>query len=87
MGEPATLIRDAVTDPNEAPVCPDCGSPLLPVVFGLPSRALQAQAARGEVALRGCMVPHEASRASHHCPVCAADFARRGDSIERLPTP
>ena len=36
--------------------CPNCSSPSIPIVFGLPAFELFEAAERGEVALGGCVV-------------------------------
>ena len=36
--------------------CPECGGPIVPIVYGLPSVELWESAERGEVVLGGCTV-------------------------------
>jgi len=38
------------------PVCPDCGSKMVRIVYGYPMGGLLERSARGEVALGGCVV-------------------------------
>lgn len=58
------------------PRCSACNSTdaVVPVVHGEPGPELEAQAARGEVILGGCIV-HEDSR-PWHCKRCGEDFGR-----------
>ena len=39
-----------------APVCPDCGTPMVRIVYGYPMGDLVERSMRGEVALGGCVV-------------------------------
>ncbi len=52
--------------PAENPPCPECGTPTRRIVYGLPGEELFAAAARGEVALGGCLVRPQRWR----CPAC-----------------
>ena len=42
--------------PNHSTTGPECGTTVLPVVYGLPQPELFEQAARGEVLLGGCII-------------------------------
>ncbi|MGZ0149572.1 hypothetical protein ACXJJ3_21090 [Kribbella sp. WER1] len=41
------------------PVCPSCGEPGVPILYGLPTRIAQQAASAGKVRLFGCVVPSE----------------------------
>ena len=36
--------------------CEKCGAPLIPIVYGYPSAAMFRDAARGKIALGGCVI-------------------------------
>ena len=38
------------------PKCEKCGAPLIPIVYGYPSAAMFRDAARGKIALGGCVI-------------------------------
>ncbi|GAA1575154.1 MULTISPECIES: hypothetical protein [Kribbella] len=44
------------------PVCPTCGEPGVPIVYGLPTRGARAAASAGKLRLMGCKVPLEPDR-------------------------
>lgn len=55
--------------------CPRCGVPdPLPLVFGMPVVELGEAAARGEIALGGCLVPPD-PRPEWQCRGCGLEFA------------
>jgi hypothetical protein len=56
------------------PRCSGCNSTeaVVPVIHGEPEAELEAQAARGEVVIGGCLI-HEDSR-QWHCQRCGEDF-------------
>lgn len=49
--------------------CPTCGSPLVPIVYGLPGRDLLDAATRGEVIIGGCII--DVDDPTEGCPVCS----------------
>lgn len=49
--------------------CGDCGLPLRPVVYGKPGRQVLLMAARGEIILRGCVLPADGGD-EWGCPRC-----------------
>ncbi len=48
--------------------CPRCGTPGIPIIWGLPGADLAEAARRGEVILGGCLVTGD--DADHECPAC-----------------
>ena len=48
-------------------VCPDCGAPMVRIVYGYPSPELFGQSARGEVALGGCVISGFGDDPTHRC--------------------
>ena len=44
------------------PTCEKCGAPKLPIVYGYPSQSMFRDAARGKIALGGCVVFGNAPR-------------------------
>jgi hypothetical protein len=50
------------------PRCPRCGGALVPIVYGLPTRETELIAARGAVALGGCVIHDGAPR--WRCRAC-----------------
>ena len=40
----------------DKPKCEKCGAPLIPIVYGYPSAAMFRDAARGKIALGGCVI-------------------------------
>ena len=49
------LIRNRKKLVNK-PKCEKCGAPLIPIVYGYPSGAMFRDAARGKIALGGCVI-------------------------------
>lgn len=47
-------------------ICPECGAPGIPLVFGLPGPEARQAAENGQLALGGCLVPAEPP--SWQCP-------------------
>jgi hypothetical protein len=43
----------------DAPKCPKCGHPSIPIVYGMPGPELFEEAKQGKVALGGCQVFNE----------------------------
>lgn len=52
-------------------MCPRCGSPSLPILYGYPDEAAFRAADAGIVALGGCIVDEDVNR---HCPQCRHEF-------------
>jgi hypothetical protein len=53
----------------------------VPIIYGLPTRAAEALAARGEVALGGCVVRDGAPR--WRCRTCERDETDNGEGESR----
>ena len=82
-----------------APVCPDCGTPMVRIVYGYPMGDLVERSMRGEVALGGCVV--SGFDATHVCdqghrwrwtgtstqldPDAAAEDAELGEALHFRP--
>ena len=41
---------------SSKPTCERCGAPTIPIVYGYPSESMFRDAARGKIALGGCVV-------------------------------
>ena len=54
------------TAPEQA-ACPECGAPMVRIVYGYPSSELFARSARGEVALGGCVISGFGDDPTHRC--------------------
>ncbi len=47
---------------SSKPTCERCGAPTIPIVYGYPSGSMFRDAARGKIALGGCVVFANAPR-------------------------
>lgn len=54
-----------------APICPHCGQPMVPIRYGYPGQALVEAAERGEVVLGGCIV--EPGQPEWSCRTCSLE--------------
>lgn len=52
--------------------CPDCGTKLLPIVYGMPGPELFDDAEQGKVMLGGCCVSF--NDPTRGCPACGWEF-------------
>ncbi len=60
---------------EERPACPNCGArQAIPILYGLPSPAMQEAADRGEIVLGGCVIAPEFP--IWLCPVCEHRWGR-----------
>ncbi len=62
---------------SETASCPRCGSPAVPIVYGLPAGELFEAADRGEVVLGGCMVWDEQPEWACRGVDCGLEFGQR----------
>ena len=63
--------------------CPECGSAVRRIVFGMPTSAMAAAADRGEIFLGGCCLP-PIGDATERCACGAMSFDSTGN---RVPVP
>ena len=59
-------------------VCPRCGGPAKPIVYGLPGPELQQQATAGEVLLGGCCI--DADSPEFGCVRCGFEWSPTDES-------
>ncbi|MFF0266318.1 hypothetical protein [Kribbella sp. NPDC004536] len=62
-----------------APACPVCGEPGVPILYGLPTPVARQAAAAGKVRLFGCVVPAEPDQWT-----CAHDHTWQADDDDTL---
>ncbi|AMD16874.1 hypothetical protein TL18_01765 [Methanobrevibacter sp. YE315] len=72
LGEYYILWIDKIKFKYDTEVCPDCGGPLLPIIWGYPNPKLLEKAERGEVFLGGCDIP--LFYTNYHCKKCNNEF-------------
>ena len=60
-------MSTAGAEPVEREVCAQCGGPVLPVLYGFPSKEGFDAADRGEVMLGGCVIGLDDVTASWEC--------------------
>lgn len=60
--------------PSKKPACPQCrkSSHVIPIVYGLPGKALMDESAQGKVKLGGCIVSDQ--NPQWHCKSCDKDW-------------
>ena len=73
---------EAAAGPSTCPACGAIGS-LRPIVYGLPSLELRAQADRDEVVLGGCLVDPEDP--THFCRSCERSLKLEAGPDTALP--
>jgi len=56
------------------PKCPNCGSKMIPIVYGMPSSDLFEEAEQGKVFLGGCM--EEVNPPVYHCNKCRRSYSK-----------
>lgn len=54
------------------PKCPNCGSKLLEIVYGMPDSEIGEKAMKGELFLGGCMI--EDDNPKYHCNNCERSY-------------
>ena len=63
------------------PKCPNCGSKLIEIIYGMPDSVIGKKAINGEVFLGGCMVENDNPK--YHCNNCERSyFDNLNDYIE-----
>ena len=54
------------------PKCPNCGSKMIEIVYGMPSHDTVEDAKKGKVFLGGCMI--EKKQPKYHCNKCRRSY-------------
>ena len=54
------------------PKCPNCGSKLLEIIYGMPDSEIGEKAMKGELFLGGCMISDENPK--YHCNTCERSY-------------
>jgi hypothetical protein len=62
---------------KKARTCPNCGSKLIPIAYGLPSPGMVEESEKGRIALGGCVLEEP----THRCSSCDAEFTRAPYSL------
>jgi pyruvate/2-oxoacid:ferredoxin oxidoreductase beta subunit len=70
--------------PSEKQRCPDCGEFAgVEILFGMPSREAMEAAARGEIALGGCIIPWKPLH--YRCLACNWEWGKSEAPVEAGP--